>query len=302
MLSIGYAALSSGLTTADRVGTGSGLTSSSWNRIVNGVLELDTRTAPISSSGGNIGIGTASPGAKLDIAGNVNFYSPDGTTTATKIYRPIVAYADQTFNHASLYLGGSDNGYGLAMGIRNDNKVWLQAMVNNAAAGAGPILLAPDGGNVGIGTASPGAKLDVAGDIRATAGGTIGVTRISGTWGSTTTNIPNATWTYIGDNITLTPGNWIVNYSSFYDNDGTAFTSATYVYPSLSSNTNNTGLVSYGNLSMCPRDYCPFNQTYQINVASTTTYYIVHMIVNFGGSYVRIRGSQFGNFYAIKVN
>lgn len=75
------------------------------------------------------------------------------------------------------------------------------------------------GGSVGIGTASPGAKLDVAGDIKASAGGTIGVTRISGTFGSNTTNIPNGTWTYIGDNITLTPGNWIVYYNSFYDTD-----------------------------------------------------------------------------------
>lgn len=46
------------------------------------------------------------------------------------------------------------------------------------------------------------------------------VTKISGTFGSATTNITNNTWTYIGDNITLTPGNWIVYYNTFYDHDG----------------------------------------------------------------------------------
>lgn len=61
ILSIGYATLSGGLSTADRVGSGSGLTATSWNRIVDGVLELDTRTVGISSTGGKIGIGGVSP-------------------------------------------------------------------------------------------------------------------------------------------------------------------------------------------------------------------------------------------------
>lgn len=57
ILSIGYAALSGGLSTTDLVGSGSGLTATSWNRLINGVLELDTRTAPISALGGNIWVG-----------------------------------------------------------------------------------------------------------------------------------------------------------------------------------------------------------------------------------------------------
>lgn len=61
ILSVGYAALSGGLSTSDLVSTGSGLTATSWNRLVNGVLELDSRTAPISSSAGSVGIGTTSP-------------------------------------------------------------------------------------------------------------------------------------------------------------------------------------------------------------------------------------------------
>lgn len=61
ILSIGYGALAGGLSTADRVGSGSGLTSASWNRIVDGVLDLDTRLSNLSFLGGNVGIGVPSP-------------------------------------------------------------------------------------------------------------------------------------------------------------------------------------------------------------------------------------------------
>lgn len=61
ILSIGYATLSGGLSTADKVGSGSGLTATSWNRIIDGVLDLDTRLSNLSFSGGNVGIGTTTP-------------------------------------------------------------------------------------------------------------------------------------------------------------------------------------------------------------------------------------------------
>ena len=63
ILSIGYAALSSGLSLSDKVGTGSGLSSSSWNKIVDSILELDGRTTSIASSGAQVKIAGGSPGA-----------------------------------------------------------------------------------------------------------------------------------------------------------------------------------------------------------------------------------------------
>lgn len=55
-VSLSYAALSSGLTTADLKAATNQLSSASWNRIVNSVLELDARTAPITTVSGNVGI------------------------------------------------------------------------------------------------------------------------------------------------------------------------------------------------------------------------------------------------------
>lgn len=51
---IAAAALSSGLTTGDRASNGAQLTSSAWNRVVDAVLELDARTAPLSVTSGNV--------------------------------------------------------------------------------------------------------------------------------------------------------------------------------------------------------------------------------------------------------
>lgn len=76
ILSVGYGALSGGLSTADKVGSGSGLTSTSWNRIVDGVLDLDTRLSHLSFVGGKVGVGTASPSATLDVNGSISSQGP----------------------------------------------------------------------------------------------------------------------------------------------------------------------------------------------------------------------------------
>ncbi len=49
LLSIWYGALNGGLSLSDKVGTWSGLTATSWNRIIDGVLDLDTRTTTMKS-------------------------------------------------------------------------------------------------------------------------------------------------------------------------------------------------------------------------------------------------------------
>ena len=92
---------------------------------------------------GNVGIGTDSPDAKLEIL-------KSGTNTF-----PTLGTAD-----GNLYL--TDGGlWGMFMGVDSSSGTgWIQQMRNDSAV-AYDISLNPVGGNVGIGTASPGQKLTV---------------------------------------------------------------------------------------------------------------------------------------------
>tara|TARA_R110000868_G_scaffold37447_10_gene132457 strand:- start:111 stop:3602 length:3492 start_codon:yes stop_codon:yes gene_type:complete len=94
------------------------------------------------SGTGNVGIGMTTPGDKLEVNGNV--------------------YAN-AFNSIGTISRYNSTG-GLAMyGLSGNPYAVIQAYSN--VAGAGKYLsLNPNGGNVGIGTTTPGAKLDVAGD------------------------------------------------------------------------------------------------------------------------------------------
>jgi hypothetical protein len=104
----------------------------------------------LNPSGGSVGVGTSTPGFKLDVQGTygaVNIVSTGGS------------------NGASLRLTGhNSNAWSFdaqpnAGGNAND----LALSYNNAAK-----VTFTDGGDVGIGTASPGYKLDVAGSFHST--------------------------------------------------------------------------------------------------------------------------------------
>ena len=88
-------------------------------------------------SGGNVGIGTASPGAKLQIKQSAN-----------AVGGGIQVLRSDAANNADFYVG-------------NDNQAYIQA-------GNSGYITIQTGGNVGIGTVSPGQKLDVSGVIQAT--------------------------------------------------------------------------------------------------------------------------------------
>ncbi|MDD4410220.1 MAG: tail fiber domain-containing protein [Candidatus Shapirobacteria bacterium] len=93
---------------------------------------------------GNVGIGTTSPGAKLEVISNVN-------------------------EKAAIFQGNDSSGYntwfksssaGFLMGQSNA-KAMIQG-VNAAGSAFGDVLINPNSGNVGIGTTNPLAKLTVA--------------------------------------------------------------------------------------------------------------------------------------------
>jgi hypothetical protein len=121
----------------------------------------------LNPNGGNVGIGTTNPtGGKLDVpTGNVNV----GTlSTASATTQPASSAAVR----------------GVSIGFdANPEKGWIQVLRNNTSE-IRDLQIQPLGGNVGIGTANPGQKLDVNGVIRsvgnsdlpATLGGAVYIT------------------------------------------------------------------------------------------------------------------------------
>jgi hypothetical protein len=116
------------------------------------------------TSGGNVGIGSTSPQAKLDVAGSARFSE--------------TVYANSPTGKAALVIGqGGDveildsNGIGQFWMFMDNGRVRLVSRADGSTEGgvldvaAGSMTLS---GSLGIGTTSPQAKLDVAGKVNCT--------------------------------------------------------------------------------------------------------------------------------------
>ena len=104
------------------------------------------------TSAGNVGIGTTAPGSVLHVKG--------GSVTT-----PANASAFIT-NATSRFVVNHSNEYGSYIGYANtsNDAIAIQSARSNGTTGV--LSLNPYGGNVGIGTTSPGYKLDLNGDVR----------------------------------------------------------------------------------------------------------------------------------------
>ena len=101
------------------------------------------------SANGNVGIGTPSPAYKLDV---------NGILSATAG----LFGGDNGVNIGATYAGSPSGAYDVIERARQGGTLYFQ--YNHA----GSISMCQGGGNVGIGTSFPAAKLDVNGDIRGT--------------------------------------------------------------------------------------------------------------------------------------
>jgi hypothetical protein len=145
------------LTAAGNVGIGQGFTSPSAK------LHVSSSVSAVSAIfNGSVGIGTTTPVSRLDIIGtNGSFPATSGATQTTG---------------SILRLRNGNSNLVLDIGGNGGNGNWLQSTNRSDLSLNYPILLNPNGGNVGIGTTNPGAKLQV--DVSSATG-----IRINGTGG-----------------------------------------------------------------------------------------------------------------------
>ncbi len=113
---------------------------------------VDWKNISINPFGGNVGIGTAAPAAKLEVNGDMRLNS------SVKLEEPAVPAAliisDPANGLKRLYLGYDLNVEAAVISSTESGVDWKNMLLN------------PYGGNVGIGTPAPKATLDVNGDIR----------------------------------------------------------------------------------------------------------------------------------------
>ncbi len=115
------------------------------------------------AGGGNVGIGTTGPGSPLEVNGVIS----SKASTQTGVQARTTA-GDNTLAYFEL-LGGATGANWLIFTNRSNLAGAADTLAFYKQAGTpGVKMVINDAGNVGIGTASPGTKLEVAGTINAT--------------------------------------------------------------------------------------------------------------------------------------
>jgi hypothetical protein len=130
-------------TTASVISMSAGAITFSTNSGLTANTDFQPSARMTITSGGNVGVGTTSPGYKLHVDNNATGY--------------IVRIQGDT-NNISFYDGGS-GGIGIGTDANQDLKLYTNDSLNNG-------LIIKSSGNVGIGTTSPSYKLDVTGSAR----------------------------------------------------------------------------------------------------------------------------------------
>ena len=119
-------------------------------------------------SNGNVGIGTGNPAARLDVVGDAKFSGPLSVQGALRVEGVAQVDGDLSVTGKLTAASFAGDAAGLSNVTPADNSVANVKLARDAASLSkvtdGKMVIS--GGNVGVGTDNPGAKLDVAGDAK----------------------------------------------------------------------------------------------------------------------------------------
>ena len=133
----------------------------------------ELNTSQIYDNGTNVGIGTASPSYKLDVNGNVNIANGaivkgySGTTPWWGWTKAIDISSASGPQYRTITYTNPPNSKGWMLAFHGSNDYFAIAHTSNAWSTGSIYVYVSGTGAVGIGTTSPGAKLDVAGTVNA---------------------------------------------------------------------------------------------------------------------------------------
>ncbi|MDI3474078.1 MAG: hypothetical protein PWR30_401, partial [Candidatus Woesearchaeota archaeon] len=142
--------------------------------LVTSTDNIDANTLYVDNTAGEVGIGTSSPGEKLSVAGKVlighdygNYgllLSGDGGAGTVLVGNNLYIDSDQNIKtyqtHASFGYSGIKQSWGTITFYTNQSATTKDQVITPPAR-----MYISGNGNVGIGTTSPGAKLDVEGNL-----------------------------------------------------------------------------------------------------------------------------------------
>lgn len=228
--------------------------------------ELQTTGTGNNYFAGNVGIGAASPATKLDVNGtikmpNLLFYPPTGDPSPTITARTVpTGQGNSTEKTELIIFHGNDNtgGSGVdqitlrapALSFQTYNNTGVNDIDN--VLGYNVRMYVNSIGNVGIGTTSPGAKLDVAGRIWQTGTGeSVFVGESAGAADDLTTNQNTFVGYYAGLSNTTAAAGTAIGHEALRLNT-TGYYNTAIGYSALYNNTtgaSNTGLGDHADVS-----------------------------------------------------